>query len=166
MQHWPFGARWLRAFVTFNDIDKISNIYKWCNMKPIRSRFTAWNMRVAVFAGLAIIGVLAASSSVSEAAPDQFSIGFGRNSSSYPVYGHGRYNYGNRVRYGYSGNANRGFRVYGGGPYGYQNGYGNAGYSGWNQNYNIYSPYNSMYYSPYSTWTYSPYGYGFQQYGY
>jgi hypothetical protein len=135
-------------------------------MKQIRSGLHVWNIRFAVIAGLATIGVLAGLSGVSEAAPDQFSIGFGRNSGNYPVYGYGRYNYGNRFRYGYVGNANRGFSFYGGGPYGYHNGFGNTGYSGWNQNYNYYSPYHSTYYRPYSPWSYSPYGYGFQQYGY
>lgn len=154
------------SIVNFKDSELDSFIYTRCCMKQIKLGLHAWRMRIAVVTGLATLCVLAALPGVSVAAPDQFSFGFGRNVGSYPVYGHGRYNYGNRVRYGYSGNANRGFRVYGGGPYGYQNGYGNSGYSGWNQNVNNYSPYNSTYYSPYSTWTYSPYGYGFQQYGY
>jgi hypothetical protein len=133
----------------------------------------AWTVRNAVLAGLATACVFVISPGVGDAAPagDQFSVRFGGRSLGYPAYGRGRYGYGNGVPYGYSGTRANTFPLYGNGPYvyrnGYSNGFGNTGYSGWNQNYNTYTPYSSGYYNPYSTWSYSPYGFGIQQsYGY
>ncbi len=62
------------------------------------------------------------------------------------------------------GNGHNRILPYGNGPYGYDN---TTGYSGWNSNYNSYSPWTSNYYSPNSTWSYSPYGVGtYRLYGY
>ncbi len=121
--------------------------------------------RNAVVAGVAALCVLFMATSHTAAAPsgDRFSIGFGNRFGGYSMNGRGQYGYNNGIRFGNYGNRQNSFPLYGTGPYGY----GNSGYSGWNPNYNTYSPYNSNYYNPYSTWSYSPYGYGIQQsYGY
>ena len=122
-----------------------------------------------VLAGLATACVLAWIPETGTAAPfgDRFSARFGRGSNGYSSYGRGRYGYGNSFGNGFSGNRNNSFPLYGQGRYGYQNGYstgyGNSGYSGWNSNYNNYTPYGYNYYYPVSSWSYSPFGFGLQQ---
>lgn len=121
--------------------------------------------RNAIVAGMATLCVLFMTTDHINAAPagDQFSSGFGNRSSGYSPHGRGQYGYRNVVRFGNYGHRQNSFPLYGNGPYVY----GNSGYSGWNSNYNIYTPYNTNYYNPYSTWTHSPYGYGVHQsYGY
>lgn len=122
--------------------------------------------RTAVIAGItAICGlVIAASCSEVSVAGDRFSIGFGHRPGGYNMHGRGQYGYGRGYQSrSYNHGQNRDL-LYGYGPYGYGN---TSGYSGWNSNYNSYSPYTSNYYNPYSTWSYSPYGIGtYRPYGY
>jgi hypothetical protein len=123
-----------------------------------------WTTRTALLAGIATVCGLIIATNYSEVslAGDRFNIGFGYRPGGYGMHGRGQYGYGHR-----SGNYNNGqnrLLLYGFGPYGYGN---TTGYSGWNSNYNSYSPYTSNYYNPYSTWSYSPYGVGtYQTYGY
>jgi hypothetical protein len=153
----------------------------------MRHLLQAWRIRNIFLAGLATACVLAMIPTTGNAAPsgDQFSVRLGRGSIGYSTYGRGRYGYGNGIGNGFSGNRGNAFPLYGRGPYGYQNsyqngyqhgyqhgyrynngydtGYGHSRYSGWNPNYNTYSPYTGNYHTPYSTWTYSPFGFGVQQ---
>ena len=135
----------------------------------MKHRLHSRSIRNTILAGIATACVLAIIPEAGNAAPsgDQFSIRLGRGSIGYSTYGRGRYGYGNGIGNGFSGNRSNAFPLYGRGPYGYQigygTGYGNTGYSGWNSNYNTYTPYSSNYYNPYSTWTYSPFGIGIQQ---
>ena len=125
-----------------------------------------WTSRTAVIAGMTTILGLVLVMSDSQGCPggDRFSIGFGYRPGGYAMHGRGQYGYNHNGRSGRYGNSHNRILPYGNGPYGYGN---TTGYSGWNSNYNSYSPYTSNYYSPYSTWSYSPYGIGtYRRYGY
>jgi hypothetical protein len=125
-----------------------------------------WTARTALFAGItAVLGlVVVINCSETSFAGDRFNIGFGYRPGGYGMHGRGQYGYGHGYRSGNYNNTQNRLLLYGYGPYGYGN---TTGYSGWNSNYNSYSPYTTNYYNPYSTWSYSPYGVGtYRPYGY
>lgn len=139
-------------------------------------KLTGPTLRNVIISGLATTMVLVNFAGEGTASPlaDQFSISLGRGRIGYSTYGRGRYGYGNGWGNGYSANRRHNMPLYGRGPYGYHtgyqngygygNGYGNRGYSGWNQRNLMYTPYRyNSNNSPYTTWGYSPYGFGLQQ---
>ncbi len=122
--------------------------------------------RTAVIAGIAAICglVIAASYSDVSLASDRFSIGFGTGQADTACTVVGNTDMAVAISPGAITTGRIEFCFYGYGPYGYGN---TSGYSGWNSNYNSYSPYTSNYYNPYSSWSYSPYGSGtYRPYGY